>query len=191
VVAANGGTVLAVITQIQPITVVFTVAEDSLGQIVPRLRKKAKLAVDALDRSDQKKLASGTLLTLDNQIDTTTGTVKARASFANKDSSLFPNQFVNTRLLVNTLTGVTLVPTNAIQHNLTAAFVYVLEDNKAHLRPVTVGVTDGQTAQVTGINPGDVLASSSFDKLQDNVPISISKRPPAGGSNSNAGSEAP
>jgi multidrug efflux system membrane fusion protein len=176
VVAANGGTVLAVVTQIQPITVVFTVAEDSLGQIVPRMRKGAKLPVDAYDRTDLKKLSTGMLLTLDNQIDTTTGTVKARASFANKDSALFPNQFVNTRLLVNTLVGATLVPTAAVQHNGQAAFVYVIQSNKAHLKPITVGVTDGQTAQVEGINPGDVLATSSFDKLQDNAPITISNK---------------
>ena len=177
VVQANGTTPLVVVAQIQPITAVFTIAEDSLGQVQPRLRQRAKLAVDAYDRSDQKKIASGTLLTLDNQIDTTTGTVKARASFANKDSSLFPNEFVNTRLLTNTLKGVTLIPTAAVQHNGQAAYVYVLLDNKAHLRPITVGVTNGDTAQVTGINPGDVLATSSFDKLQDNAPVSISSKP--------------
>ena len=128
VVQANGTTVLAVVTQIQPITVVFTVAEDSLGQIAAAdCGKRAKLTVDAFDRTGLKKIAQGTLLTLDNQIDTTTGTVKARASFANKDSSLFPNQFVNTRLLVNTLHGVTLIPTAAVQHNGQAAFVYVID----------------------------------------------------------------
>jgi multidrug efflux system membrane fusion protein len=177
VVQANGTTVLAVITQIQPITVVFTVAEDTLGQITPRLQKRAKLTVEAYDRSDQHKIATGALLTLDNQIDTTTGTVKARASFANKDSSLFPNQFVNTRLLVNTLTGVTLIPTAAVQHNGQAAFVYVLSDAKAHLRPITVGVTNGNTAQAQGVNPGDVLATSSFDKLQDGTAVAISDKP--------------
>jgi multidrug efflux system membrane fusion protein len=177
VVQANGTTVLAVITQIQPITIVFTVAEDSLGQITPRLQKRAKLTVEAYDRSDQHKIAAGTLLTLDNQIDTTTGTVKARASFPNKDSALFPNQFVNTRLLVNTLMGVALIPTAAVQHNGQAAFVYVLSDNKAHLRPITVGVTNGNTAQVQGVNPGDVLATSSFDKLQDGTPVAISGKP--------------
>jgi membrane fusion protein, multidrug efflux system len=181
VVQANGGTVLAVVTQMQPITIVFTVAEDSLGAIEPRLRQRAKLAVDAFDRTGLTKLASGTLLTLDNQIDTTTGTLKARAAFANKDSSLFPNQFVNTRLLVNTLVGATLIPTAAVQHNVQAAFVYVLDTNKAHLRPITIGVVDGQTAAVTGINPGDVLATSSFDKLQDNTPISISAGSPSNG----------
>jgi multidrug efflux system membrane fusion protein len=188
VVQANGSTVLAVIAQIQPITVVFIVAEGDLGKIESRLRKGAKLAVDAYDASDQNLLATGTLLTLDNQIDTTTGTVKARAQFANKDSSLFPNQFVNTRLLVNTLVGATLIPTEAIQHNGQVSFVYVLSDNKAHLRPITVGVTDGATAEVTGIQPGDVLATSSFDKLQDNAVIVISNKPVAA---SPSGSSAP
>jgi multidrug efflux system membrane fusion protein len=177
VVTANGGTVLAVVTQIQPITAVFSVVEDDLGKIEPQLRKKAKLEVDAYDHSGTKQIAKGTLLTVDNQIDTTTGTVKARAQFANQDSSLFPNQFVNIRLLVNTLVGATLIPTAAVQHNGQAAFVYVIADNKAHLTPITVGVTNAQTAQVQGIQPGDVLATSSFDKLQDNTPISISSKP--------------
>jgi multidrug efflux system membrane fusion protein len=188
VVTANGTTVLAVVTQIQPITVVFTVAEDSLGQIQPRLAKHAKLPVDALDRTNLKKLATGVLLTLDNQIDTTTGTVKARAQFANKDSSLFPNQFVNSRLLVNTLVGATLIPTAAIQHNGQDAFVYVVRNDTAYLTPITVGVIDGQTAQVTKMNPGDVLATSSFDKLQNSTKITISKRPIAADT---SGSNAP
>jgi multidrug efflux system membrane fusion protein len=196
VVTANGSTVLAVITQITPITVVFTVAEDSLGQIVPQLRKKAKLNVDAFDRGDQKKIASGTLLTLDNLIDTTTGTLKARAQFANKDSSLFPNQFVNTRLLIKMLTDVTLIPTSAVQHNGQATFVYVIDPGtcakatdgcKAHVRTITVGVTDGQTAQVTGVNPGETLATSSFDKLQDGTGVAIST-PSASGDTGNGGS---
>jgi len=177
IVTANGTTALAVVTQIQPMTVVFSVAEDDLGKIEPQLRKRAKLEVDAFDRGGQKQIATGSLLTLDNQIDTTTGTVKARAEFANKDSELFPNQFVNTRLLVKTLVDATLIPTAAIQHNGQAAFVYELEDNKAHLRPVKVGVTNGDTAQVDGIQPGAVLATSSFDKLQDNATIYISTRP--------------
>ena len=127
--------------------------------------------------SGLKQLAKGTLLTLDNQIDTTTGTVKARAEFANADSSLFPNQFVNIRLLVNTLAGATLIPSAAVQHNGQAAFVYVIAHNKAHLTPITVGVTNATTAQVEGIEPGAVLATSSFDKLQDNAAITISTRP--------------
>lgn len=177
VVQANAGTVLAVVAEIQPITAVFSVAEDDLGKIQPQLKKRAKLEVDAYDRGGTKLIDKGTLLTLDNQIDTTTGTVKARAQFANKDSSLFPNQFVNIRLLTNTLQNVTLIPNAAVQHNGQAAFVYVIADNKAHLTPITVGVTNAQTAQVTGINPGDVLATSSFDKLQDNTAISISTKP--------------
>jgi membrane fusion protein, multidrug efflux system len=189
VVQASGTTTLAVITQIQPITVIFTVAEDNLGQIQPRLRQQAKLPVDAYDRAALKQIATGTLLTLDNQIDTTTGTVKARASFDNKDASLFPNEFVNARLLVNTLQGATLIPTSAIQHNGAVSFVYVLQNNTAHIRSVKPGVMEGQTTQVTGINPGDVVANSSFDKLQDNSKVIVSSKPiPAAAT---AGSSAP
>jgi multidrug efflux system membrane fusion protein len=187
VVQSGSTTVLAVITQIQPITVIFTIAEDSLSQVEPRLKARARLVVDAYDRTDLKKIASGTLLTLDNQIDTTTGTVKARAQFTNRDSTLFPNQFVNARLLVNTLHNVTLIPTSAIQHNGQASYVYVLLDNVAHQAAVKPGVTDGNTTQVTGINPGDVLANSSFDKLQDKQKVIVSNKPqppsnPAGSS---------
>jgi multidrug efflux system membrane fusion protein len=176
VVQSNGGTTLAVITQIEPITVIFTIPEDSLGQVVARLRKNAKLTVDAFDRTAQTKIASGQLLTLDNQIDTTTGTVKGRSLFANKNDVLFPNQFVNTRLLVNTLQGVTLIPSSAIQQNGQASFVYVIQNNVAHLRSIKPGVTDGGVTQVDGINPGDVVANSSFDKLQDNAAVVISKQ---------------
>jgi multidrug efflux system membrane fusion protein len=177
VVQSSGSTTLAVITQIQPITVIFTIPEDNLGQVQPRLRQNAKLAVDVFDRAGQKKIAEGMLLTLDNQIDTTTGTVKARASFDNKDFSLFPNEFVNVRLLVNTLHDATLIPASAIQHNGQAAFVYVLQDGTAHMRTIKTGVTDGGTAQVTGINPGDVLANTSFDKLQDNAKVAVANKP--------------
>ena len=177
VVQSSGTVTLAVITQLQPITVIFTIAEDSLGQLQPRLRQQAKLAVDAYDRAALKKIASGSLLTLDNQIDTTTGTVKARASFENRDSSLFPNEFVNTRLLVNTLQGATLIPSSAIQHNGPVSFVYVIQDNTAHMRNIKPGVTEGQNTEVTGINPGDVVADSSFDKLQDKAKIVVSKQP--------------
>jgi multidrug efflux system membrane fusion protein len=187
VVQSTGATTLAVITQLQPITIIFTIPEDYLGQVQPRLAQHAKLAVEAFDRTALKQIASGTLLTLDNQIDTTTGTVKGRASFANKDSSLFPNEFVNTRLLVNTLQGATLVPTSAIQHNGAIAFVYVLQNNVAHMRTIQAGVTDGNTTQVTGINPGDVLADSSFDKLQDKTKVVVSSKPiPANTSGSSA-----
>jgi membrane fusion protein, multidrug efflux system len=188
VVQSSGATTLAVITQLQPITVIFTISEDNLGQVQQQLRKNAKLTVDAYDRAGLKKIATGKLLTLDNQIDTTTGTVKARASFDNKDFGLFPNEFVNTKLLVDTLHDATLIPTSAIQHNGQTAFVYVVQDNTAHMRTIKTGVTDSGTAQVTGINPGDVLATSSFDKLQDNSKVVISKTPPPA---STQGSSAP
>ena len=200
VVQSSGTLTLAVIAQLQPITIIFTIPEDNLGQVQTRLQKNAKLSVDALDRSNQKKVASGTLLTLDNQIDTTTGTVKARALFQNKDFALFPNEFVNARLLVDTVHDATLIPTSAIQHNGQAAFVYVVQGDTAHMRSVKPGVTDGATGQVTGISPGDVLANSSFDKLQDNSKVVVSGKPappggsaPSGasGSNKTPGSSAP
>jgi multidrug efflux system membrane fusion protein len=177
VVQSSGTVTLAVITQLEPITVIFTIPEDSLGQVEGRLRKGAKLPVDAFDRTAQKKIASGTLLTIDNQIDTTTGTVKGRAQFANTNDVLFPNQFVNTRLLVNTLQGVTLIPASAVQQNGQASFVYIIQNNYAHLRTVKPGVTDTGLTQVDGINPGDVVANSSFDKLQDNVAVVVSNTP--------------
>ncbi len=178
VVQSSGTATLAVITQLQPITVIFTIPEDSLGPVEARLRAKAKLTVDAFDRTAQKKIASGVLLTLDNQIDTTTGTVKARSVFDNKDAALFPNQFVNTRLLVNTLQGVTLIPASAIQQNGQASFVYVIQNNIAQTRSVKPGVTDGGMTQVDGINAGDVVANSSFDKLQDKTAVAISNPAP-------------
>jgi membrane fusion protein, multidrug efflux system len=177
VVQSSGTATLAVITQLQPITVIFTIPEDNLGQVQPRLRQRAKLPVEAFDRAALKKIGSGTLLTLDNQIDTTTGTVKGRASFDNKDASLFPNEFVNTRLLVNTLQGATIIPSSAIQHNGNASFVYVIQDDTAHQRSVKPGVSEGDSTEVTGINPGDVVADSSFDKLQDKAKIIVAKQP--------------
>lgn len=189
VVTANSTTPLVVITQVQPITAVFTIAEDSLGEVAPRLRKGAKLTVDAYDRAAQKQIATGSLLTLDNQIDTTTGTIKARALFTNRDMNLYPNEFINARLLVNTLHNVTLIPSSTIQHNGQTSFVYVIQDKVAHMKVIKPGVTDGGTSQVEGVNPGDVLANSSFEKLQDKSPVNISTKPlPA---TSQTGSEAP
>jgi multidrug efflux system membrane fusion protein len=191
VVQATGTTTLAVITQLEPITVIFTLAEDSLGPVLARMRAQAKLAVEALDRSGQKRLASGMLTALDNQIDTTTGTVKARATFDNKDDALFPNQFVNTRLLVNTLQGVTLVPASAIQQNGRTSFVYVIQDSVAHMRTVKAGVTEGANTQVEGIEPGEVVANSSFEKLQDKVRVSIVGTPGAAAAAGSAPAPAP
>ena len=177
VVQSSGTVNLAVITQLEPITVIFTIAEDSLGPVVAQLAKKAQLGVDALDRTGQTKIASGKLLTVDNQIDTTTGTVKARSVFDNKNDALFPNQFVNTHLLVNTLQGVTLIPASAIQQNGQASFVYLIQNNITHIRTVKPGVTNGGVTQVDGINPGDVVANSSFDKLQENAAVVVSTNP--------------
>jgi multidrug efflux system membrane fusion protein len=187
VVQSAGTVTLAVVTQLDPTTVIFTIPEDSLDAVEARLRAGAKLAVDAYNRTALKKIASGALLTIDNLIDTTTGTVKGRAQFDNKTGVLFPNQFVNTRLLVNTLQGVMLLPASAIQQNGQASFVYVIQDNIAHMRSVKPGVTEGGLTQTDGVNPGDVVANSSFDKLQDNSKVVVSNTPaPAKTSGSNA-----
>jgi len=192
VVQSTGTTTLAVITQLQPITVIFTIPEDSLAAVVARLRDNAKLSVDAFDRTAQTKIASGQLLALDNQIDTTTGTVKVRSIFDNKNNALFPNQFVNARLLVNTLQGVTEVPASAVQQNGQSSFVYVIQNNVAHLRAVKPGVTDSGQTQVDGVKPGEVVANSSFDKLQDNARVTISNTPaPAAASGASSGTGAP
>jgi len=172
VALAANATAVVVATQLQPITVIFNVAEDFIPEIQKQLNQRRKLPVDAFDRAQQKKLASGSLLTTDNVIDTTTGTVRLRAIFPNKDNSLFPNQFVNARLLVDTQHGVTIVPTPAIQRNAQGAFVYLIRpDQTATVRSVTEGVTDGNDTAVQGIEPGEVVASNGFDKLQEGVKV--------------------
>ena len=178
VVQANASTVLVVITQMQPTTVIFTMAEDSLGQVQARMRKLHTLPVEAWDRAQTAKIASGKMFTINNQIDTTTGTVKLRAQFDNQNGALFPNQFVNTRLLVNTLDGVTLVPTAAVQHNGQVAFLYVIANGVVSVRNITTGVADGGMTSVTGINPGEVVATSSFDKLQAGSKVVVPKQAP-------------
>jgi multidrug efflux system membrane fusion protein len=179
VVQSAGTVTLAVITQLEPITVVFTIPEDSIAQVQAGRRKNASLTVDAYDRTALTKIASGKLLTLDNQIDTTTGTVKGRALFDNEDDALFPNQFVNTRLLVNTVQGVTLLPSSAIQQNGQASFAYVIQNNVVQMRSVKPGVTEGGVTQVDGVNPGEVVATSSFDKLQDKAAVNVVNKPVA------------
>jgi multidrug efflux system membrane fusion protein len=183
VVQSNGTNPLVVITEVQPITIVFTIAEDDLSQVQAQTRHGQKLSVQAFDRTQQTKIATGKLLTFDNQIDTTTGTVKMRAIFDNKDDALFPNQFVNIKLLVKTLEGVTLIPTSTIQHNGQTAFVYVIQNDTAQIRNIKTGVTDGGNTAVQGINPGDVVANSSFEKLQNNSKIVVSKTPIPASSN--------
>jgi multidrug efflux system membrane fusion protein len=180
IVQANSSTALVVITQLQPITVIFSIAEDQLSQIQQQLRKGKKLPVDALDRAGSAKLASGTLLTLDNVIDPTTGTLKLKAIFDNRDGALFPSQFVNVRLLVDTQHNVTLVPTPAIQRNAQGAFVYVIKsDQTASMRTITLGTTDGNVTAVQGVEPQEVVAVNGFDKLQDGAKVSVRK--PSGG----------
>jgi multidrug efflux system membrane fusion protein len=179
VVQSAGTVTLAVITQLEPITVVFTIPEDSIAQVQAGRRKNASLTVDAFDRTAQTKIASGQLLTLDNQIDTTTGTVKGRALFDNEDDALFPNQFVNTRLLVDTVQGVTLLPSSAIQQNGQASFAYVIQNDVVQMRSIKPGVTEGGVTQVVGVNPGEVVATSSFDKLQDKAAVNVVNKPVA------------
>jgi membrane fusion protein, multidrug efflux system len=177
VVTANGGTVLAVITQMQPITVIFTISEDSLPQVIAQMHKGQSLEVQALDRSQNKLISKGKLATLDNQIDTTTGTLKLRATFTNQNESLFPNQFVNTRLLVRTLNNVVLVPSSTVQHNGTQAFVWAVENGQAEIKNVVTGVTDNNLTQVEGIGAGIVVANGSFEKLTPGSKI-VAPSPP-------------
>jgi len=174
-VSANSTTTLVVVTEVQPITVIFTLAEDSLPAVLQQTRGKKQLNVEALDRMQQGHLASGKLTSIDNQIDTTTGTVKLRAEFDNRDGKLFPNQFVNTRLLVTTLENQVIIPSSAIQHNGSQDFVYLIQDNKAAMRTVKSGRSDRGETVVEGVNPGDVVANSSFEKLQNGSQITVSK----------------
>jgi multidrug efflux system membrane fusion protein len=235
-VTANSTTTLVVVAQMQPITVIFTLAEDNLGQVLAQMRKGTKLSVEAWDRTNTTQVATGKLATVDNQIDTTTGTVKLRAEFQNANGALFPNEFVNTRLLVDTLQNQILVPSSAIQHNGDTAFVYLIEPGpgnpnaassqgsgstgqagaspsggpkqggsrkgggasqggssqggasgqggegkqsgpKYHvvMQIVKTGATDNGWTAVTGIQSGVMVANSSFDKLQDQSDIIISK----------------
>ena len=193
-VTANSTTTLVVVTQEQPTTVVFTLAEDSLPQVLEQTRAHRTLRVDAFDRAQQRHLATGKLTSMDNQIDTTTGTVKLRAEFDNREGTLFPNQFVNTRLLVNTLENQVLIPSSAIQHNGNQDFVFLIEDAKtgkpvrdekqecstpqsckAVQQNVKAGSSDKGETAVQGIGAGDIVADSSFEKLQNGSAIAISK----------------
>jgi membrane fusion protein, multidrug efflux system len=191
IVQSSGNTVLAVVTEISPITVVFPIAEDNLDQLQSHMQDGTKLSADAYDRADQNKLDSGKLITIDNQIDTTTGTVKGRALFPNKTNRLFPNEFVNVHLLVTTLKGVTLVPAAAIQHNGDESFVYTIEDGAAHIVDVTPGVTNNGRTQVTGISPGQKVANSGFERLEDGSKVTVTTRPSTQESTPSNEAEAP
>jgi multidrug efflux system membrane fusion protein len=160
IVHANDPNGLLVITQLQPITVVFALAEDHLPAVFERLKAGKQLVVEAFDREQKRKLATGTLLTVDNQIDPTTGTVRLKAVFPNDDSSLFPNQFVNARLLLDIKQGVTVVPSAAVQRGPKGTFVYVVNEAEqtVSVRAVTVGVAQGEEAAIdTGLTSGEVV----------------------------------
>ena len=177
IVAANGTTGLLVITQIKPITVEFTMAEDYISEVVNQMNAGHKLTVFALDRDDQTQIAKGTLITIDNQVDLTTGTVKLRAEFSNHDNKLFPNEFVNAKLLVRELTKVNLVPDAAIQRNNDVAFVYVVQPNgTVKSQNVKVVTNDGTTSAITGVETGADIVTDGFDKLQDGVKV-VAKPP--------------
>jgi len=174
---------IVVITQLQPITVVFNVAEDNLSQVHDQILHRSSLPVDAFDRSQQVKLASGKLLTLDNQVDTATGTVRFRGQFENKELNLFPNQFVNARLLVKTLTDAVLVPSAAIQRNGTQAFVYIVDGDTVKTQNVTELTTDGDVSAVDGLNDGAIVPVTGFDKLQQGAKVKVQSQQAFGQAN--------
>ena len=168
IVHATDSTGLAVITQLQPISVLFTIPADNLPPVLRKLENGGHPEVGAYDRDDKIKLATGTLLTVDNQIDMTTGTSRLKATFSNQDHALFPNQFVNCRLLLDMMHNATILPVAAVQHGPQGTFVFVIEDGKAEIRPVTMGLTEGNDATVkSGVKPGDMVVTDGQDKLQD------------------------
>jgi multidrug efflux system membrane fusion protein len=172
---------LLVITQIQPITVIFTIPEDSVPEVLSKINAGQQLTVEAWDRAQKNKLATGTLLTTDNQIDPTTGTLKLKASFTNEDNALFPNQFVNAKLLVETKKDVVIIPVAAIQYGTQGTFVYVVDDDDPRnatvsMKNVTVGTIDGDNAEITsGVDEGDVVVIDGVDKLTDGSKVIVSK----------------
>ncbi len=172
VVSAASATPLVVITQLQPITVVFTIPETDVAEVQTQMHLKP-LSVTVYDQSGHTEIGSGTLSSTSNQINTTTGTLELRATFNNKNNALFPNEFVNTRLLVKTLRNVTRIPSSAIQYNGPSAYVFLIQNRIAHMHTVKPGVTDGALTEVTGIEPGDIVADSSFEKLEDTSKVAI------------------
>ncbi len=169
IVHATDTTGIAVITQLEPITVIFTISEDNLPPVLEKLQAGARLPVDAFNREQTKKLATGVLLTMDNQINVTSGTVQLRAEFPNKDHALFPNQFVNARLLLNTLQGATLVPTAAIQTGPTGAFVYLVTANQTvTVRQVKLGPSEADNTAISeGLSPGERVVVEGTERLRE------------------------
>jgi multidrug efflux system membrane fusion protein len=169
--ADTGG--LVIVTQLQPITVIFTIPEDSIPTVLEQLGRGVRLPVEAYDREQRRKLAEGALLTIDNQVDPTTGTVRLRAQFPNTDNRLFPSQFVNARLLIETRRGATVVPTAAIQQSPRGSFVYVVRpDQTVAVRPVSVGVTDGDDVSIErGLQAGEPVVVDGAERLRDGAAI--------------------
>lgn len=174
-VAANDTTALVIITQTQPISVAFTLPENNLATVLERYRSGAKLPVEAWDRGDLKLQATGVLQSLDNQIDVTTGTLKFKARYENRDQSLFPNQFVNVRLLADTLKGVVLAPTAAIQFGNNGTFVYAMDgDKKVKIHPLKVGASDGNLTVINeGLAPGDRVVLEGTDRLKEGSEVEV------------------
>ena len=172
---ANG---LVVITQLQPVSVIFTIPQDSLTGLVQRVRSGENLPVEAYDREQKKKLASGTLASVDNQIDPATGTIKLKAQFANEDASLFPNQFVNVRMLLDTRRGATLVPNAAVVRGGQGTFVYLIkEDRTVELRKVSVGIAEGDNVSIdSGLASGELVVVEGSDRLRDGAKVEIPDR---------------
>ncbi len=178
IVRASDANGLVVITQLQPITVVFTIPEDSLPPVMKKLRAGEKLAVDAYDRSDKVKLAAGTLLTVDNQIDPATGTVKLKALFSNDDAALFPSQFANVRMLLDVQRDATVIPTAAIQRGTLGTFVYVVKaDNTATVRAVKLGPAQGEVVAIdAGLEVGEQVVVDGADKLREGARVELAAK---------------
>lgn len=174
VVTASSTTGLVVITQVEPIAVVFSLPEDALRTVLPRIRAGATLPVDAFDRSGATRLASGSVVTLDNQIDQSTGTVRIKAVFDNRDHALFPAQFVNVQLLADTRRAELVVPAAAVQQGPQGAFVYVFQNGKAVMRPVTLGIVEGDRAAIAkGLDTGEVVITDGVDRLRDGIAVEV------------------
>ena len=178
---------IVVINQLQPITVIFPIPEDNVPALMPRLQAGIPLGVEAYDRTNSAKLADGKLLTVDNQIDVTTGTVKLRALFDNADSALFPNQFVNVQLLQELLQNQIIMPNSAVRrgapNGVVSTFVYVVNaDHKVAVRPVTLGVVDGERVAVAkGLNAGEMVVTEGGDRLRDGAEVLLPSAAPAAG----------
>ena len=177
------GEPIVVITQLKPISVIISVAEDDISQIIERLSTVDSLPVIAFNRGSNRELARGTLRTLDNQIDTTTGTLRLRADFSNERGILFPNQFVNVTLLIDTLRDATVIPTAAVQRGAPGTFVYVVDaDDSVKVRPVTLGPASSDRIAVTGgLSLGERVVTDGADKLHNGAKVALAHAPPKGG----------